>query len=280
MSRAVFLACIIITTVVAFPKMASSKPEELGGANTVSFRDSQGSREAKSLLPPPDKPPPRPPKSGGPRIADRVAGAAPPVPALMYFPTGPCVQGGFTYIQRWGLDLGNQVTLPDCPGAAGSTKAAAPPPSPQDAAFQAWYWETKLPDPSLATSPPDGAITGLDLYLAIGGQQSMTLDVPALGYVVHLEVTSVYDVYWGDPRPDDSATGRAVTRNHPTQGGPYPSGDLRHQYIDRGSVTIEVAQKWTATWSAGGESGTIADRLATSATRTIPVQEIQAVVTG
>jgi len=93
-------------------------------------------------------------------------------------------------------------------------------------------------------------------------------------------VTSVYDVHWGDPRPDGSATGRAVTRNHPTQGGLYPVGDLRHQYIDRGEVTIEVVQKWTARWSAEGESGILADRLATSSTVTIPVQEIQAVITG
>jgi len=71
-----------------------------------------------------------------------------------------------------------------------------------------------------------------------------------------------------------------VTTNHPTRGGPYPTGDLRHQYIHRGTATIEVTQKWTAHWSANGESGTIADRLATTATRTIPVQEIQAVITG
>lgn len=52
------------------------------------------------------------------------------------------------------------------------------------------------------------------------------------------------------------------------------------QYIDRGEVTVEVTQKWTGRWSAGGESGVIADRLATSATRTIKVEEIQAVITG
>ncbi len=173
--------------------------------------------------------------------------------------------------------------VPACPAAAGGPAGAAPapappPPTPLEAAYQAWYWETKLPPPTLATSPPDGAITGLDLYLAIGGQQRMTLDVPALGYVVHLEVSSVYDVDWGDPRPDGSTLGRAVTKGHPTQGGPYPNGDLRHQYIDRGDVTVEVTQRWTAAWSAGGQSGTIADRLATSATITIPVQEIQAVL--
>lgn len=90
----------------------------------------------------------------------------------------------------------------------------------------------------------------------------------------------MYDVDWGDPNPDGSPHGEAVTRNHPNQGGPYPNGDLRHQYIDRGNVTIDVTQRWTAQWTAGGQSGTIADRLTTSASRTIPVQEIQAVITG
>jgi len=195
-------------------------------------------------------------------------------------PAGPCQNSGFTGFQRDTSNI-NNLNLPPCPDPVTGKPAVKPAPSPRDAAFQAWYWETTLPDPTLASSPPDAkAITGLDLYLAIGGPQNLTLDVPALGYMVHLEVSSVYDVSWGDPKPDDSARGRAVTRNHPTQGGLYPVGDLRHQYINRGEVTIEVTQKWTARWSAGDESGVIADRLATSATRTIKVEEIQAVVTG
>jgi len=173
-------------------------------------------------------------------------------------------------------------TLPGCPSSPASPGAAAapapPPPTPLEAAYQAWYWETKLPSPSLSTSPPDGAITGLDLYLSIGGPQTLTFDVPALGYMVHLDVASVYDVDWGDPKPDGSALGRAVTKGHTSQGGPYPSGDLRHQYIERGSATVKVTQRWTAQWSAGGQSGTIADRLGTNGTTTFPVHEIQAVL--
>lgn len=142
------------------------------------------------------------------------------------------------------------------------------------------WWETTLPDPTMATSPPDGAITGLDLFLSIRGAQTLSFDVPSLGYVVHLEVTSTYDIDWGDPSPDGSALGAKVTRGHTTQGGPYPNGDLRHQYIERGSVTIAVTQRWTANWTAGGDSGTISDVLYTQASLSMPVQEIVAVVTG
>ncbi len=202
-------------------------------------------------------------------------------------PRPPCREGGGGY---WDGDphqpLSEYVTFPDCPDPVTGTRrppgsaGPAAPPTAAEVAAQIWYWETLLPDPGLATSPPNGAITGLDLYLSIGGPQHLTFDVAALGYDVRIEATSVYDVDWGDPRPDSSPHGEAVTEDHPNQGGPYPTGDLRHQYIDRGEVTITVTQKWTAQWTAGGESGTIEDRLVTSASRTIPVQEIQAIVTG
>jgi len=148
-----------------------------------------------------------------------------------------------------------------------------------EAAYQAWYWQTTLPTPTLATSPPEGAVTGLDLYLAIGGPQTLSFDIKALGYDIHLAVTSVYDIDWGDPSPsNDTPIGYGVTKGHRTQGGLWPDGDLRHQYITRGDVTMKVTQRWTAKWSGGGQSGTIADRLGTAARRTIPVQEIQAVL--
>ena len=78
----------------------------------------------------------------------------------------------------------------------------------------------------------------------------------------------------------DDAKGAGLITGTTSQGGPYPNGDLRHQYIERGSPTIEVTQRWTARWSAGGQSGTIADRLFTTSSLVLPVDELQAVVTG
>jgi len=89
----------------------------------------------------------------------------------------------------------------------------------------------------------------------------------------------VCDVDWGDPSPsNETQLGYSVTKGHRTRGGLWPNGDLRHQYILRGDVTIRVTQRWTAQWSGGGQSGTIADRLGTAARLTIPVQEIVAVL--
>lgn len=103
----------------------------------------------------------------------------------------------------------------------------------------------------------------------------------ALGQQVSLKVDSTYDIDWGDPRPDESkANGTARITGTTSQGGPYPNGDLRHQYIERGGATIKVTQRWTARWSAGGESGTLADRLLTTSSLALPIEEIQAIITG
>lgn len=170
--------------------------------------------------------------------------------------------------------------LPICPASPGQPAQVAPlPPSAFEAAYYAWIYVIDLPSPT-ASSQPSVGITGLDTFLTIHGQQGMVLDVPALGYNVHFDITSVYDVVWGDPRPDGSTTGAAVTRNHPDQGGPYPHGTLRHQYIERGSATITITQRWSATWSAGGEGGTLPDSVETTGSLSLPIHEIQAVVTG
>jgi hypothetical protein len=169
--------------------------------------------------------------------------------------------------------------LPICPAAPGQPAPVQPPPTPLEAAYYAWLFVIDLPSPTGSTQPTVG-ITGLDTFLTIKGQQGMVVDVPALGFDVHFEITSVYDVDWDDPRPDGSRNGVAVTRNHRTQGGPYPTGDLRHQYIERGTADIVITQRWSATWSAGSEGGSLPDSVETTGSLSLPIQEIQAVVTG
>jgi hypothetical protein len=169
--------------------------------------------------------------------------------------------------------------LPFCSSAPGQPAPVQPPPTPLEAAYYAWLYVIDLPSPTASTQPSVG-ITGLDTFLTIQGQQGMVLDVPALGYDVHFEISSVYDVDWGDPRPDGTKTGAAVTRNHKDQGGPYPDGTLRHQYIERGAATITITQRWSATWSAAGDGGSLPDSVETTGSLTLPIQEIQAVVTG
>jgi hypothetical protein len=166
-----------------------------------------------------------------------------------------------------------------CPVAPGQPAPAAPPPTPFEGAYYAWLYIIDLPSPTASTQP-EVAITGLDTFLTIKGEQHIVRDVPALGYDIHFDITSVYDVDWGDPRPDGSSSGAAITKDHHGQGGPYPYGDLRHQYIDRGSATITITQRWSATWSGGGDGGSLPDSVETTGNLTLPIQEIQALVTG
>ena len=170
-------------------------------------------------------------------------------------------------------------SLPICASTPGQPAQAPPPPTPLEAAYYAWLYVIDLPSPTASTQPAVG-ITGLDTFLTIQGEQRIVRDVTALGFDVHFDITSVYDVDWDDPRPDGTKTGAAVTRNHRDQGGPYPHGTLRHQYIERGSASITITQRWSASWSAGGEGGTLPDSIETTGGLTLPIQEIQAVVTG
>jgi len=208
--RRAFAIIVIVIAAAPFatPNLAAAKVAVHGDGTQVKLADSREALGDRARLLAQEKPPPGPRGKplrkwdGRPRIVERGRGDRPTAPRLTFVEGfGTCVRGG-TSVTWYDplLDTPEQISLSECPsGPAGKGRAGPPPPSPRDAAFQAWYWETTLPDPSLATSPPDGAITGLDLYLSIGGPQHLTFDVPALGYLVHLEVTSVYDIHWGDP---------------------------------------------------------------------------------
>ncbi len=162
--------------------------------------------------------------------------------------------------------IGGIALCPNVPGQP--APAAPPPPTPLEAAYYAWLYIIRLPSPTGKTQPTIG-ITGLDTFLTIGGPQTLVVDVPALGHAIHFDISSIYDVTWGDPRPDGSRTGSAVTRRHPDQGGPYPNGTLRHQYIERGTATITITQRWSANWSGGGESGSLPDSVETDGRLTL-----------
>lgn len=226
----------------------------------------------ETIIPPVDplKPPRRPPPPSLPPPLRNLSDVAPNTITLLNG-TSFCSSEGSSFFVQDSVRFPTPLFITRCPGVGRRA-------TPTEAAYQVWYYQTKLPKPTLATSPPKAAITGLDLYLAIGGPQTLVIDDEADGYNVHLEVTSVYDIDWGDPDPDTSVKGKAVTKDFPTQGGLYPKGNLRHQYIQRGQVTVKVTQRWQAKWTAGGDSGTITDRLATTQTLTFPVQEIQAVL--
>jgi hypothetical protein len=153
----------------------------------------------------------------------------------------------------------------DCPAVPGATAPA--PPSPDTLARA--FWDVRLlPAPTL-TIVPGYAITGKPVYLQIGGERTKHFDVPdPLGPPVSIDATADYVVDWGDGSPLQTTT---------SPGGPWPHGDLTHTYTTLNRhQTIRVAQRWSATWSAGDQRGTL-DNLRTDGALTFEVTQVQAV---
>ena len=123
-----------------------------------------------------------------------------------------------------------------------------------------------LPAPTLRVRPGE-AMVGRLAYLEIGGPRTVQWSGVVLGEPVTVSATSTYDVSWGDgTSPDTGLT---------SQGGPWPGGDITHAYQYAGDHTIVVTQRWTATWTTEGTSGTIANVLFTAGTLRLPAFDVQ-----
>lgn len=153
----------------------------------------------------------------------------------------------------------------DCP------PDAVPVPDVGTIAEQRWEALRNLPVPTLRMQP-NYAITGMRVYLEIGGHGSTVIAVEnPVGDDITITATSDYVVDWGDP----GWSARTVTRS---QGGPWPDGDVTHVYTDvADAAMIKVTQRWRATWSAGGRSGVLEQRTTESAPLTFEVRQLQAV---
>jgi hypothetical protein len=136
-------------------------------------------------------------------------------------------------------------------------------------AIAAYYWERiplPRPDPYAA---PGWAIVGKAVYLETRGTTtySYTSDTD----IGRLEIlaTGRYEVDWGD----GSSSGP-----HSAEGRAWPDGEITHEYIWSGSYDIVVTQRWVATWSLAGRSGTLRQLQTEGRIEGFPAREIQAVV--
>ncbi|MEA2717374.1 MAG: hypothetical protein QOI99_1691 [Actinomycetota bacterium] len=78
-----------------------------------------------------------------------------------------------------------------------------------------------------------------------------------------------YYVDWGDGTHSGP---------HSAEGGPWPDGVIKHEYIHIGAYDVVVTERWTATWSFGDESGALDELRTVGRIDDFPVQQIQAVV--
>jgi len=153
------------------------------------------------------------------------------------------------------------------PSSSGQGIGTAPA-TPESYAADFWQ-RTPLPKPTPYIAP-GRAITGLFAYLETRGTTTHTYTEPNTPFgPLTIVATGRYYVDWGDG---------THTGPHAAEGGPWPDGDIKHEYIHIGSYDVVVTERWTATWNFGEQSGTLDELRTVGRIEDFPVQQIQAVV--
>jgi hypothetical protein len=153
---------------------------------------------------------------------------------------------------------------PERPRAPGE-----PAPVETRAMVAARYWERvplPKPQPSIA---PGRAITGKMAYLETRGETGHTYTNDTVFGPLQIVARGSYTIDWGDG---------TTSGPHTFEGKPWPDGRITHDYIDVGAYDIVVTEKWTATWSLGGENGVLRTLQTTGRIDDFPVEQIQAVI--
>ena len=160
-------------------------------------------------------------------------------------------------------EVGNILGVyPPCPESPAD-------PARDPATIASRYWEDiplPHPRPSIA---PGWAITGKLAYLETNGQTRYVYTNSTPVGPLEIVATGVYYVDWGDGE---------TTGPHSREGRPWPEGEITHDYIWARTYDIVVEERWTATWSLGGRSGTLRELRTTGRIDDFLAREIQAVV--
>lgn len=154
---------------------------------------------------------------------------------------------------------------------------ALPPAMVRDAVRASVQGQMPRPAPEI---PPGRAITGLPAYLVTNhevagntltyGPVTHEVDLGVVTVSVTVEAEGYSEVDWGDGRVEQY---RVV-------GLPYPHGEIRNTYRDRGPVTITVTDVWQVSFDVPGIlTDTIEARMPPVTITDFPVEEIQAVRT-
>jgi hypothetical protein len=149
-----------------------------------------------------------------------------------------------------------------------------PPAMVQDAVLHTI--EDQLPRPTLEV-PQGYALTGMPAYLVTNheleyGPVTHSVDLGVMIVDVTVTASGVTHVDWGD--------GHADTYHSP--GTPWPEGEVRHTYINTGTVTITVTDTWEVTYRvpALGIEDSVTAPLAPRTLDGLEIQQVQAVRTS
>lgn len=153
---------------------------------------------------------------------------------------------------------------PPCPAREGEQPQPRSP-----AEWAARFWEEVLLPAPMPYIAPGWAITGKLAYLETRGETTKAYRAETPFGPLVIDATGTYYVDWGDGEQSGP---------HSREGRPWPEGEITHDYVWARTYDITVTQRWVATWSVGGDRGTLR-QLATSGTiDDFPAREIQAVV--
>ena len=156
-------------------------------------------------------------------------------------------------------------TYPPCPNQPAPPAGAEETPE----SIAARYWETiplPRPKPSIA---PGWAITGKLAYLETNNETTHTYTNGTTIGPLQIVATGTYYVDWGDGQ---------TSGPHRVEGKAWPEGEITHEYIWARQYDVVVTERWTATWSLGGKSGTLRELHTTGEIPDFPARQIQAVI--
>lgn len=141
---------------------------------------------------------------------------------------------------------------------------------PQDpTVIAARYWEEiPLPKPQPYIAP-GWAITGKLAYMETNGELRHTYTNSTPVGPLEIVATGAYYVDWGDGESSGP---------HAREGKPWPEGEITHEYVWAKAYDIVVTERWTATWSLGGKSGTLRELRTSGTIDDFPARQIQAVI--
>lgn len=159
---------------------------------------------------------------------------------------------------------------PPCPPQP--TTAGQAPPAETRAMLAARAWATRVPlpkpDPKIA---PGRGITGKLAYLETKGRIAHSYTEETVYGPLQIHASGSYTVSWGDGE---------TTGPHAFEGESWPVGRITHNYTNVGIYDIVVTERWTATWSVGGQSGVLRALQTIGRLDGFPVQQIQAVISS
>lgn len=183
-----------------------------------------------------------------------------------------------------------QLTEPGVDPADPTAVAASEPVAPPAAVVRTLAREAALtmhlPSPEVRVGPDpsvnewDMAVVGYPLWLWT--ETPATMEASTTQYGITISMSAVRDRVVFDMGDGDTVTCRGMS---PLPGGTKagtPSPNCGYAYpwpsLPEGTYTVTATSHWTVTWSALGYSGAVPVEV--SASRELPVGELQAVIVG